>query len=288
MSTATLLRSFIEEALQNWEPRIEVDDITVTPRSDQSELEVSIDYSCGEIMPNNILPTIDKRNQEQLVPELRRLIYQYCSREWTDLTELEADKKVDALVHIFTSMMGKVISRLNKAPEKNFISFLNLLGIHPTPPRAAKVPLLFKQKPDADTVGTIPAGTRVSAQPENQAEVIFETEKDLTVIQPRLVRAVSLDPEEDQWSNQDYLFAEEPSGQSAKLFRGDSTVIHRLYLGHPELLGFKEEGSRLSVYFNKPDTALAAAAERQDGIEDLLKNMDWFCFDEEGNAVPLT
>lgn len=45
MSTATLLRSFIEEALQNWEPRIEVDDITVTPRSDQSELEVSIDYS---------------------------------------------------------------------------------------------------------------------------------------------------------------------------------------------------------------------------------------------------
>ncbi|ETT57021.1 GPW/gp25 family protein [Paenibacillus sp. FSL R7-0204] len=45
MSTATLLRSFIEEALQNWEPRIEVDDITVTPRSDRSELEVSIDYS---------------------------------------------------------------------------------------------------------------------------------------------------------------------------------------------------------------------------------------------------
>ncbi|MCE3201745.1 GPW/gp25 family protein [Paenibacillus sonchi] len=45
MSTATLLRSFIEEALQNWEPRIEVDDITVTPRSDQSQLEVSIDYS---------------------------------------------------------------------------------------------------------------------------------------------------------------------------------------------------------------------------------------------------
>lgn len=45
MSTATLLRSFIEEALLNWEPRIEVDDITVTPRSDQSELEVSIDYT---------------------------------------------------------------------------------------------------------------------------------------------------------------------------------------------------------------------------------------------------
>ncbi|MCL6458568.1 MAG: GPW/gp25 family protein [Gorillibacterium sp.] len=45
MSTATLIRSFIEDALMNWEPRIEVLDITVTPRSDQPVLEVSIDYS---------------------------------------------------------------------------------------------------------------------------------------------------------------------------------------------------------------------------------------------------
>ncbi|MGG6313692.1 GPW/gp25 family protein [Paenibacillus macerans] len=45
MSTATLIRSFIEEALLNWEPRIEVEDITVTPRSDQPVLDVSIDYS---------------------------------------------------------------------------------------------------------------------------------------------------------------------------------------------------------------------------------------------------
>lgn len=45
MSTATLISSFIEEALLNWEPRIEVEDITVTPRTDQSELEVSISYS---------------------------------------------------------------------------------------------------------------------------------------------------------------------------------------------------------------------------------------------------
>ncbi|AIQ42148.1 putative baseplate assembly protein [Paenibacillus sp. FSL R5-0912] len=237
-------------------------------------------------MPNNV-PTLDKRDQEQLVPELRRLIYQYCRKEWTDLPELTADKKADALVHIFTGMLGKVIGRLNKAPEKNFTSFLNLIGIHPTPPRAAKVPLLFKLKPDADNFSTIPAGTRVSAQPENQPEVIFETEKDLTVIQPRLVRAVSLDPEEDQWTNQDYLFAEEPTGRSAKLFRGDSTVVHRLYLGHPELFGFQEAGSRVSVYFNKPDAALATDAKSQRGARDLLMDMDWFCFDEEGNTVQL-
>lgn len=45
MSTATLIRSFIEEALLDWEPRIEVEDITVTPQSDQPVLNVSIEYS---------------------------------------------------------------------------------------------------------------------------------------------------------------------------------------------------------------------------------------------------
>lgn len=45
MSTATLIRSYIEEALLNWEPRIEVEDITVTPLANQSQLDVSIEYS---------------------------------------------------------------------------------------------------------------------------------------------------------------------------------------------------------------------------------------------------
>ncbi len=43
-STSTLIKSHIEEALLNWEPRIEVEDISVTPRADQPVLEISIDY----------------------------------------------------------------------------------------------------------------------------------------------------------------------------------------------------------------------------------------------------
>lgn len=223
-------------------------------------------------MPN-LVPKIDQRNQEQLVPELRRLIYTYCRREWSDLTELEADRKTDAMVHIFTNMMGKITDRLNKAPEKNFISFLNMIGISPTPPRAAKAPLLFKAKDDWEKISTIPAGTKVSAQPENQGEVIFETEKDVTVVKPRPVRAVSLDPKEDRFSNQDFLFAEEPAGLKAELFRGDSTVVHRLYMGQSRLLGYQEAGSRLKVRFTFAEP----------GFQPL--QMDWFVFNEEGAPV---
>ncbi|MCL6458569.1 MAG: putative baseplate assembly protein [Gorillibacterium sp.] len=239
-------------------------------------------------MPN-IVPKIDQRNQEQLTPELRRLIYTFCSREWTDLTELEADKKAEALVQIFSNMMGKVIERLNKAPEKNFISFLNLIGISPTPPRAAKAPLLFKPKEEGDRISTIPAGTKVSAQPENQEEVIFETEKDVTVIQPQLIRAVSLDPREDRWSNQDFIFAEEATGNKAELFRGDSTVVHRLYLGHSQMLTFQEACNRLTIHYNKPEQAPDPSEWTTEGMESASKivEMDWFYFDEAGNARPL-
>ncbi|MFM9327197.1 GPW/gp25 family protein [Paenibacillus mesotrionivorans] len=45
MSTATLIKSYMEEALREWEPRIEVEEITVTPSSDQPLLEVAISYT---------------------------------------------------------------------------------------------------------------------------------------------------------------------------------------------------------------------------------------------------
>ena len=44
MGTSTLIKNYIEEALLTWEPRIEVDNITVTPSADKPVLEISIDY----------------------------------------------------------------------------------------------------------------------------------------------------------------------------------------------------------------------------------------------------
>lgn len=45
MSTATLIKTFIEEAIRNWEPRVEVLDISVTPSADLPVLDISIDYA---------------------------------------------------------------------------------------------------------------------------------------------------------------------------------------------------------------------------------------------------
>jgi hypothetical protein len=232
-------------------------------------------------MPN-ILSKIDYRDQQYLVNELRNLIFTYCP-EWDNIEELESDQQVEALVHIFSNMMEKVINTLNQALDRNLIEFLNMIGISPTPPRVAKAPLVFKLKDDWEKDGLIPSGTKVSAQPENQEEVVFETEKDLTVIKPRLIRAISIDPKQDSWSNQDFLFDVEPTGKQAELFYGDSTVLHRLYIGHSKLFDFKEDKSLLTVYFNNPSLKTSFDFNEEGKYLDF----EWYGFDENGNPRSL-
>lgn len=220
-----------------------------------------------------ILPKIDQRSQQDLANEIRRLILDYCP-EFESTDEIESDKQANALINIFSTMMGHVIDAVNQAPEKNFTAFLNLIGVTPTAPRVAKAPMVFKLKKDWNKDGYIPAGTKISAQPENQEEVVFETESDLTLIRPTLIKAVSVEPAEDQWSNLDFLFSSEPTGKKADLFRGDTQILHRIYIGHSKILSLNEATVNLTLTLN------------QLGIQDF--QIQWYYFDEDGNSKPLT
>jgi hypothetical protein len=230
-----------------------------------------------------IVPKIDNRSQEDLAGEIRRLILEYCPEyskqdvnDKSSTEEIESDKQANALINIFSTMMGHVIDALNQSPEKNYTAFLNLIGISPTPPRVAKAPIMFKLKEDWDKDGFIPAGTKISAQPENQEEVVFETENDLTVIRPKLVKAVSIDPRNDRWSDQDFLISSESTGAEAELFNvGDTRILHRMYIGDSKLFGLKE----------KVNIGLAMTPNPS-GSEDL--QIQWYYYDAEGNSIPLS
>lgn len=232
----------------------------------------------------NILSKIDNRNKKFIVNELRNLILKYCP-EWKSVEEVQSDQQVDALIYIFSNMMEKVIDRLNQSLDRNYMEFLNMIGISPTPPRVAKAPLVFELKADWEKEALIPLGTKVSAQPENQEEVVFETEKDLTVIKPKLIRAVSIDPIKDKWSNQDFIFDIELSGKEAELFRGDSTIIHRLYIGYQNLWDYKEGDSCLTISFIK--SSCGASTDSKDGSDENKLELEWYCFDEDGNPKKL-
>jgi|GEM_PF-3455614 len=221
---------------------------------------------------SNKLPKIDVRERQDLVKKLKELILKYCP-QWKSYEELSKDTYVNALVGIFSNMTGSIIDRLNKSPDKNFITFLNMIGVSPAPARIAKAPLVFKLREDWDRDGFIPKGSKVSAQPPNKEEVIFETEKDLTVIKPTIVRAVSIEPEDDSYKDHADFFSSQPSNTEEKIFNGDTPVDHRLYLAHKGL--FKVEEPR----------KVCIEIVTENGVE--FPHLSWYSFDKDGNPCKI-
>jgi hypothetical protein len=188
-----------------------------------------------------LVPKIDERDQLKLVEQLRKLILYYCP-EWKDIKAIELDKQADALIHIFARMMDVSIQRLNRVPEKNFLSFLDLTGVSLLPPRVAKAPLVFSLTQGATQYGFVKAGTQVAASLKDGSSAVFETESDLTVIAPQLVKAVSLNPRTDTWEDHSATLLGEAHDNIAELFHGKVRTPHRLYLGHKEIFSLKEPG----------------------------------------------
>jgi len=139
-------------------------------------------------------PKIDTRRFSQLLAQLKRLVPHYTP-EWQ--ASDEKDPSV-ALLKIFAHMAEDVIERLNQTPQKNFVAFLNMLGIKLLPARPARVPLTFKLAEGTETEIFIPHRTRAVAQiPDAPGELPFETESNLLATPSALKAVYSVDPAAD-------------------------------------------------------------------------------------------
>lgn len=142
------------------------------------------------------VPNLDDRTHKEIVEEALRLIPQYCP-EWTNFNP--SDPGV-TLVELFAWMTEMIIYRLNKVTDKNFIAFLNLMGVQLQAPQPAHALLQFKL-----VVGGPPtwveACTPVANKPIGREEpVIFETVADTLVTDNQIVRCYTQvsDAYEDQ------------------------------------------------------------------------------------------
>ncbi|MGB8217830.1 MAG: putative baseplate assembly protein [Candidatus Methanoperedens sp.] len=219
-------------------------------------------------------PKIDSRDQQMLYEQVRDLALYYCP-EWKDAAAIESDKYADALMRIFSRMMEIIIQRLNKVPDKNFLTFLDMVGASLYPPGVARAPLTFTMAKGDIKYQMIPSGTQVAtAQTAEKEAVVFETVKDLAVIIPKLAGAVSLSPEDDKWTDHtDSLFNN--ANGDVQLFNGQELVPHRLYLGHDELFGFKEE-TAISLDIEIPESANLPKYPQEWEVK-------WYYFDENSN-----
>ena len=85
-------------------------------------------------------PNLDNlRFQKDLVDEARRRIIRYCP-EWTDYNL--SDPGI-TLIELFAYMTEMLVYRLNRVPEKNYLQFLDMMGMNPLPASSARTELTF-------------------------------------------------------------------------------------------------------------------------------------------------
>ncbi|CCH32458.1 putative baseplate assembly protein [Actinosynnema sp. NPDC047251] len=133
-------------------------------------------------------PDLDDRRFQQLVDEAKRYVQDSCP-EWTDHNV--SDPGV-TLIETFAHMVDQLVYRLNRVPEKNYLAFLDLLGVRLFPPTAARAEVTFwLSAPQPDTV-LLPAGTEVATAGGDADEpVVFATVADLPVVPSSLTRLVT-------------------------------------------------------------------------------------------------
>lgn len=133
----------------------------------------------GRIQP----PDLDDRTWQDLVDEMIGLIPTYAP-QWTDHNP--SDLGI-TLIELFAWLVEQLIYRLNRVPEKNYIAFLNLLGITRDPLTPARTFVTFSAT--ADTV--VAKGVQVQTQgSEREAPVVFETDADLAVLPVNLTQVL--------------------------------------------------------------------------------------------------
>ena len=140
-------------------------------------------------------PNLDDRRFQQLVDEAKRYVQQRAP-EWTDHNV--SDPGV-TLIETFAYLVDQLLYRLNRVPDKNYLAFLDLLGVRLFPPSAAAAEVDFwLSAPQPDTV-TLPAGTEVTtAIVESEEPVLFATTDELRILPSELTRLVTAPRTGDQ------------------------------------------------------------------------------------------
>lgn len=124
-------------------------------------------------------PNLDDRRFQTLVDDAKRYVQQQCP-EWTDHNV--SDPGV-TLIELFAAMVDQVLYRLNRVPDRNYIRFLDLIGVKLFPPTAARTDVTFWLSAPQDEPVVIPTGTQVATiRTETTESVTFCTVDQLPIV----------------------------------------------------------------------------------------------------------
>ncbi|MGE0867682.1 MAG: putative baseplate assembly protein [Kofleriaceae bacterium] len=205
-------------------------------------------------------PKLDDRSFHDIVEEAISMIPRYAP-EWTNHNP--SDPGI-TLIELAAWMTDLLIYRLNQVPDKNYIAFLNLLGIKLHPPRAAKALLRFGLVEGAHKQ-RVPRGTQVSTPHATEEQTVtFETARDVVVSHARPDRCFSY--YDDSYAENSRFIDSSPSASDAafEIFGGAQRIERYLYLSDPRFAN-TGESSLLRVFIGTPER----------GGRDLARLLEW-------------
>jgi predicted phage baseplate assembly protein len=150
-------------------------------------------------------PNLDDRRFQQFVDDAKRYVQERCP-EWTDHNV--SDPGV-TLIETVAYMADQLVYRLNRVPDKNYLAFLNLLGVTRFPPGAARAGLTFWLSAPNENAVIIPSDAEVAAEHADDADeaIVFRTLTDLAIVACEL-KAVLVRPDGEQAADRTEQIAE--------------------------------------------------------------------------------
>lgn len=133
-------------------------------------------------------PNLDDRKFQDIVSEARSKIPLYCPN-WTDYNL--SDPGI-TIIELFAWMVDMLLYRMNRVPEKNYIKFMDMIGIRLEPPKPARVNVTFRLSAPQPEQVTIPQGTEIATvRTETQDAISFTTDRDFSIVIPSLSYALT-------------------------------------------------------------------------------------------------
>ena len=136
-------------------------------------------------LPNS---NLDDRTFQDLVDECILRIPRYCP-EWTNYNP--GDPGI-TLVELFAWLTDQMLLRFNQIPRRNYVTFLEMLGIRLQAAAPARTELTFYLSAAQPSIYEIAAGTEVATiRTETEEAVVFSTDQTLRIGQPQITHFLS-------------------------------------------------------------------------------------------------
>ncbi len=126
---------------------------------------------------------LDDRTFEDLVEECILRIPRYCP-EWTNYNPSDPGM---TMIELFAWLTDQMLLRFNQVPERNYVTFLEMLGVRLQAPAPAVSDITFYLSGALPNTYTIPVGVEVATlRTETEPAISFTTDSPLIIDTPQI------------------------------------------------------------------------------------------------------